>query len=252
MSQSAENAKQEEGGLWETVKVVLQALALALVVRTILFQPFNIPSGSMMSTLLVGDYIFVNKFSYGYSKYSVPFSPDLFDGRIWSGTPERGDVAVFRLPTNTNLDYVKRVIGLPGDKIQVKEGALFINGEAVKREPAGKFTGDSYIGASATGRSADVYVETLPNGVSYKTLDLTPFADTDNTREFVVPQGHYFMMGDNRDNSADSRTRQVGFVPLENFIGKASVIFFSIGGDASPWQVWKWANLRPSRFFTGL
>ncbi|MEM1365619.1 MAG: signal peptidase I [Pseudomonadota bacterium] len=253
MSERVSKAKASDGGLGETIKIVVQALLLALVVRTFLYQPFNIPSGSMIKTLLVGDYIFVSKFSYGFSKYSFPFSPDLFDGRVWAGEPERGDVAVFRLPTNTNLDYVKRVVGLPGDRISVQDGVLFINGTAVERREAGEF--DARVAGLGVppGRTADVYIETLPNGVSYSTLDLTPLADTDNFAEVTVPEGHYFMMGDNRDNSADSRTSQVGFVPLENFIGRAEVIFFSIGDGARPWQLWRWpGSLRVSRFFDGL
>jgi signal peptidase I len=247
------NSKSDEGGLWETVKIVLQALLLALVVRTFLYQPFNIPSGSMIKTLLVGDYIFVSKFSYGYSKYSFPLSPDLFDGRIWAGTPERGDVAVFRLPSNPSVDYVKRVIGLPGDTVQMIDGKLILNGTPVQRVAEGDFEAEVFGLGARAGNAPDVYTETLPNGVSYSTLDLTPTSDLDNTREFTVPEGHYFMMGDNRDNSQDSRTAQVGFVPLENFIGKAQVIFFSIGGGAAPWQVWKWpSELRASRIFDGL
>jgi signal peptidase I len=254
MSDRASKAeKADEGGIWETVKIVIQALLLALVVRTFLYQPFSIPSGSMIQTLLVGDYIFVSKFSYGYSKYSFPTSPNLFDGRIWSGEPERGDVAVFRLPTDDKFDYVKRVVGLPGDRIQMQDGVLFINGEAVERKAEGKFDAEEFGLGGTANANADVYTETLPNGVSYKTLDLTPNGDLDNTREFTVPAGHYFMMGDNRDNSQDSRTPQVGFVPLENFIGEAQVIFFSIGGNSAPWQIWKWpSDLRASRIFTGL
>jgi len=249
-SQGAKNG--DEGSLWETFKVVIQAVLLALVVRTFLFQPFNIPSSSMVSTLLVGDYIFVSKYSYGYSKFSFPLSSDLFEGRIWNGKPERGDVAVFRLPTNTSLDYVKRVIGLPGDSVQMIDGALYINGVAVKREANGPFEPQKF-GIASSNSQAQVYTETLPNGASYQTLDVTPNGDLDNTREFVVPEGHYFMMGDNRDNSADSRTPQVGFVPVENFIGRADVIFFSIGSGSRPWQIWNWfSDLRPSRIFSGL
>ncbi|WP_299861403.1 signal peptidase I [uncultured Hoeflea sp.] len=238
--------EQAGGGLWENVKVLIQALLLAVVIRTLFFQPFSIPTGSMMSTLLVGDYLFVSKFSYGYSKYSIPFSPDLFSGRIWSDEPELGDVAVFRLPSNPKLDYIKRVVGLPGDRIQIKNGVLFINGEAVKREEAGSYTPE---GRYNHGTDVPVYRETLPNGVSYTTLDLNPNSPGDNTREFVVPEGHYFMMGDNRDNSLDSRF-DVGFVPLENFIGRATIIFFSIGEDSSPLEIWKWpTDLRFDRFF---
>lgn len=252
MSEPIHSSNETSEGIWETVKVVIQAILLALVVRTFLFQPFNIPSSSMVSTLLVGDYMFVSKYSYGYSKYSLPFSPDLFEGRVWQGEPKRGDVAVFRLPSNTSLDYVKRVVGLPGDRIQMIDGSLHINGQAVDRKSLGKFDPTEF-GLPPARREAEVYLETLPNGVSYRTLDISPVNDLDNTREVTVPEGHYFMMGDNRDNSADSRTPQVGFVPIENFIGRAEVLFFSIGGGSAPWQVWTWfSDLRPSRIFKGL
>jgi len=245
----AEAQKKTEGTIGETIKIVVQALILAVVVRTLLFQPFSIPSGSMMSTLLVGDYLFVSKMSYGFSKHSIPFSPDLFKGRIWAEEPKRGDIAVFKLPSNTSIDYVKRVIGLPGDRVQMINGVLHINDVAVKRELTGKFTPE---GRYSNGTNVPVYTETLPNGVSYKTLDLYPNTDADNTKVFEVPPGHYFMMGDNRDNSLDSRF-DVGFVPFENFVGKAKVIFFSVSSGASPWQVWRWPDtLRSDRLFTGL
>lgn len=237
--------RTDKGGFGETVKVIIQALLLALVIRTFLFQPFSIPSGSMMPTLLVGDYLFVSKWSYGFSKYSFPFSPDIFEGRVLSFEPDRGDVVVFRKPQEEEVDYIKRLVGLPGDHVQVRDGALYLNGKAIPREPAGDFTFDD-------GTTAQQYRETLPNGVSYMTLDLSPNSPGDNTREFVVPPDHYFMMGDNRDNSLDSRF-DVGYVPFENLVGKARVIFFSIKDDVSPLEVWNWpSDLRPSRFFTWL
>ena len=240
-------ATKKQGGFGEFVSVLVQALLLALVIRTLLFQPFSIPSGSMRPTLLEGDYLFVSKFSYGYSKHSIPFSPDLFDGRIWEGLPERGDVAVFKYPPDPRIDYIKRVVGLPGDKIQVKEGALYINDVAVQRE---KIEDINDFDITETNRPVEVYRETLPNGVSYTTLDLTPLGVGDNTREFNVPAGHYFMMGDNRDNSVDSRFN-VGFVPLENFVGRANIIFFSVSDGASPLEIWRWPNtLRFDRLFS--
>jgi signal peptidase I len=239
----ADKSQKKSGGLGETVSVIVQALLLAIVIRTVLFQPFSIPSGSMRPTLLEGDYLFVTKWAYGYSRHSLPFSPDLFSGRIWDTPPQRGDVAVFKYPPNPSLDYIKRVIGLPGDRIQMRDGQLFINGAAVAREKTGQIDNPDI---TEENRPVDVYRETLPNGVSYDTLDLTSNGMSDNTREFVVPEGHYFMMGDNRDNSADSRV--FGFVPEENFVGRANIIFFSIGGGASPLEVWKWPSLiRPSR-----
>lgn len=242
----ADRSQKKSGGLGETVSVIVQALLLALVIRTLLFQPFSIPSGSMRPTLLEGDYLFVTKWAYGYSRYSLPLSPDLFSGRIWGSAPERGDVAVFKFPPNPSLDYIKRVIGLPGDRVQVREGVLYINDEAVAREKVGEINNPDI---TEVDRPVDVYRETLPNGVSYDTLDLTPNSIGDNTREFVVPEGHYFMMGDNRDNSADSRFT-VGFVPEENLVGRANIIFFSIADGASPLEIWKWpTEMRPSRLF---
>jgi signal peptidase I len=241
----ADKSRKKSGGLGETVNVIVQALLLALVIRTFLFQPFSIPSGSMRPTLLEGDYLFVTKWAYGYSRHSLPFSPDLFEGRIWDAAPERGDVAVFKYPPNPALDYIKRVIGLPGDRIQMREGQLYINGEPVGRQKTGQIDNPDI---TEVNRPVDVYRETLPNGVSYDTLDVTPNGISDDTREFVVPAGHYFMMGDNRDNSADSRV--FGFVPEENLVGRANIIFFSISGGASPLEIWKWpSQIRPMRFF---
>jgi signal peptidase I len=242
----AEKTVKKSGGLGETVNVIIQALILALVIRTLLFQPFSIPSGSMRPTLLEGDYLFVTKWAYGYSRYSLPFSPNLFSGRIFGSAPQRGDVAVFKFPPNPSLDYIKRVIGLPGDRIQMRDGQLFINGEGVPRVKTGAIDNPDI---TEENRPIDVYRETLPNGVSYDTLDLTPNGIDDNTREYIVPPGHYFMMGDNRDNSSDSR-RSVGFVPEENLVGRANIIFFSIAGGASPLEIWKWpTEMRPTRLF---
>jgi len=229
--------KRKEGGIGETVRVIIHALIIALVIRTFFFQPFNIPSGSMKDTLLVGDYLFVSKYTYGYSKYSFPLSPSIFSGRIpgdW--LPERGDVVVFRLPKDPSTDYIKRVIGLPGDKIQVIDGVVSINGVPVKHE-----------------REAPVkrWKDTLPNGVGFYTLDLVDNGFADNTQVYTVPPGHYFMMGDNRDNSTDSRFSQVGMVPFENIVGKAQIIFFSVYEGERAWQFWRWPfSVRWSRLFT--
>ena len=250
---SAETKAKEAGGIGETIKVIIQALLIALVFRTFFYHPFNIPSGSMMPTLLVGDYLFVSKFSYGYSKYSFPFfNPPFIEGRILGSAPERGDVAVFRLPRDPDTDYIKRVIGLPGDRIQMKDGALYINGEAVEREPAGEVDVRSPFGEEI---DAKRYLETLPNGVSYMTLDLSPSSGGDSTGIYEVPPGHYFMLGDNRDNSLDSRflNEGVGYVPAENLVGRAEVIFFSVDEDSRPWAFWNWPwALRLDRFFDTL
>ncbi|ANK85060.1 signal peptidase I [Rhizobium sp. L9] len=242
----SEKVDTKPNALWENIKVIIQALILAMVIRTVLFQPFTIPSGSMMPTLLVGDYIFVNKFAYGYSKYSLPFSPDLFSGRIFGSDPKRGDIVVFRFPPNPDVDYIKRCIGLPGDHIQVTDGVLYVNGKPVPKVADGSFTSDYKLDP---GEDVPVFRETLDNGKTYDTLDQSPVSRGDNTREFIVPEGHYFMMGDNRDNSLDSRF-DVGFVPAENLVGRASVIFFSLGNDTSFREIWKWpTNMRWDRLF---
>ena len=236
----------QENSTWEFVKIILQALLLALIVRTLVFQPFSIPSGSMMPNLLVGDYLFVSKFSYGYSRYSIDSRLDMnFKGRIWSGEIERGDVAVFKFPPNPKVDYIKRVIGLPGERIQVINGVVHINDVAVRRVLKGEFQDER------TQRTVPMYLETLPNDVSFETLDLG-LTKGDDTPIFEVPQGHYFMMGDNRDNSLDSRF-DVGFVPVENFVGRAKFVFFSVRDDAHPLAFWRWlTTMRAERFFTGL
>ncbi len=230
--------------MWETVRTVIYAVFIAVVVRTFLYEPFNIPSGSMKPTLLIGDYLFVSKFAYGYSRHSLPFSPPLGSGRLFGSLPERGDVAVFKLPSNNKTDYIKRIVGLPGDRIQVKGGVLFINDVEVPRTPLDDFLDDDGSSVEAIKR----YQETMPafdgkdaDAVSYEVLDWKADGrgDYDNTGVFVVPEDHVFAMGDNRDNSLDSRAK-VGFVPTENLVGRAEVIFFSTNGSARFWEFWKW------------
>jgi signal peptidase I len=259
---NAPAVKQE--GWWETVKVIAQALIIALVVRALLFQPFNIPSGSLVPSLLIGDYLFVSKYSYGYSHYSLPgfldLAPSAMPGRIWFSPPKRGDIIVFRPPGKPDQDYIKRLIGLPGDVIQMKENRLYINDRIVPREPAEPY---AYRDRDDETRDVAHYYETLPDndmrpaGVRHEIIeivgDANPWRYTANTEPYKVPPGNYFFMGDNRDNSSDSRVPPdkdgVGFVPAENLIGRAEVIFFSVEG-APAWEFWRWPwTVRWNRMF---
>lgn len=288
-------AATHASGIWETIKTIFWALVIAGLFRTILFQPFSIPSGSMKPELLIGDYLFVSKFAYGYSRYSLPFEPDLFGGRIFGSLPERGDVVVFKHPRHDQCargpieriggfvmavlgqaqineddcrDYIKRVIGLPGDTVQVKGGILHINGEPVPTERIADFVEPNVPSGSPPRLPRCInapvpqggpclkeqFVETLPGGTQHRILNITGTVgaadsgrrgDPDNTQVYTVPEGHVFFMGDNRDNSVDSRfTSQVGFVPLENLIGRADLIAMS--SEGAFWQVWDW---RFGRFF---
>ena len=229
-------SKRKPEGKFEFIKTIVIAGALALGFRSLLFEPFNIPSGSMIPTLLVGDYLFVSKYSYGYSRYSFPFGMAPFDGRVFETSPERGDVAVFRQPQNESVAFIKRIVGLPGDRIQVTDGVLRINDVAINRVRKGFATASDGYNVI---RFA-VYQETLPNGKSYLIQERSDDDVLDNTNVFLVPEGHYFMMGDNRDNSRDSRTTSVGMVPAENLIGRAERLFFSHNSSAHLWEIWKW------------
>jgi signal peptidase I len=242
------SGRREKGFLRELASVVIPALLLAVAIQTFLFRPFRIPSESMKPTLLIGDYLFVSKYSYGYSRYSLPFSPPLFSGRLLATLPQRGDVGVFRLPTDDTQDLIKRVIGLPGERIQMREGLLHINGVPVVRERMPDYIDPEEDPPVRIER----WRETLPNGVMHVTLNLVNGGPLDDTPVYQVPPGQYFMMGDNRDNSTDSRVlSEVGYVPFENFIGRAEILFFSIGNDASAWQVWRWpTDVRWHRLFT--
>jgi signal peptidase I len=235
-NQARSQAPDQTLSPWRASAIVVAAVVLVsllfsvpLLIRIFLFQPFNIPAGSLKPTLLVGDYIFVSKYSYGYTRYSFPFSPPLalISGRrILASEPQRGDVVVFRLPKDPAIDYVKRVVGLPGERIRMINGLLHINGEPIKRERI-----EDFVETEDNGRQVRVrqWRETLPNGVSHPTLDLLDNGFYDNTKEYLVPPGHYFMMGDNRDNSTDSRVESaVGYVPFENLIGRVEVIFWSV------------------------
>ena len=255
--------KKASGGMLETVKTIVYAVLIALVVRTVAYEPFNIPSGSMIPTLLVGDYLFVSKYTYGYSRYSLPFGLPLFSGRIYlpfSRLPDRGDVIVFKLPTDTSTDYIKRIVGLPGDHIQVRHGELYINDQQVPRKED----------PNCRDKEADPFVvqqgyrESLPSasgGAAVQHCIIKEFGfngredgPLDNTPVYDVPAGHYFAMGDNRDNSQDSRVLSaVGYIPAENLVGQAQFIFFSTDGSAHWWEVWKWPfAIRYSRLLRGV
>jgi signal peptidase I len=247
-------ARKEES-IGEVIRTIIYALLIALVIRTLAFEPFNIPSGSMTPTLLTGDYVFVSKFSYGYGPHSLPFAPSFLHGRIFGSLPKRGDVAVFVNP-HTGEDYIKRIVGLPGDKIQVSKGVLIINGEPSKRERIGDYLerepDDRYDRVESMLRYQ--YTETMPGGVKHDILgnftnqpeDALP---QDDTEVFEVPAGHFFAMGDNRDNSSDSRLG-LGYVPLENLVGRADRRFISLEPGAHLWEIWRWPwTLRFGRFF---
>src|SRR5690242_18351361 len=246
---------KSSNGLLETVKTIVYAGLIAIVIRTVAYEPFNIPSSSMVPTLLIGDYLFVSKFSYGYSRFSLPFGLPLWHGRIFASPPQRGDVVVFKLPSDNTTDYIKRVISLPGDRIQMINGVLNINGQPVKRTRVADFV-EHLPDGSVIARPE--YEETLPGGRVHPVIEI--LGDTgpyDNTGVYVVPQGYYFMMGDNRDNSSDSRIPPseggVGYVPFENIVGRAEFLFFSTNGSARLWQVWKWPlTVRYDRLFQGI
>jgi signal peptidase I len=233
----------------DTIRTVVVALLLAMTFRSLAFEPFHIPSGSMKSNLLIGDYLFVSKYSYGYSRFSFPFGFKFFDGRVLEmNQPKRGDVVVFRLPSNPRIDYIKRIIGLPGDTLQVRDGIVYLNGAELPRKPLDEWGEEDQNSGAVL--SIPRLEETLPEGKTIKILKQHRYGDADNTRLFVIPAGKYFMMGDNRDNSRDSRFAEVGFVPEENLVGRAEVIFFSVGENFSFTNPSTWfTNLRFKRFF---
>ena len=240
-------SREKTGGFGETLRTVLYAVLIAFAVRTFAFEPFNIPSGSMSPTLLVGDYLFVSKYAYGYSRFSVAFGLPLFQGRFFNSEPQRGDVVVFKLPTDTSVDYIKRLVGLPGDRIRVVGGVLYINGVPSRREKVG----DLIVNEHGIRLQYQRYTETLPNGIKHPILEISDNGALDNTPEYVVPPGYYFMMGDNRDNSQDSRVLSlVGYVPAENLVGRAEIVFFSLQEGTQFWEIWKWPSaIRFDRLF---
>ena len=237
----------------ETLRTIISALLIALVIRTFAYEPFNIPSSSMVPTLLIGDFLFVSKFSYGYGSQGTFLGFIPFSGRIGGGEPHRGDVVVFKLPRDPSVDFIKRLIGLPGDKIQMRQGILYINGTPVERDRLDKPVPepeDSRQLANVTD-----YMEHLPQGPTHYIRKMGDDNALDNTEVFTVPAHHYFFMGDNRDNSSDSRDSRsgVGFVPEENLVGKAQFLFFSIDEHTHFWEIWTWPwTVRWHRIFTGI
>lgn len=244
---SAPKKKQKFHETWTFIIIVCVLLPLSL--RCFLYSPRHIPSSSMKPTLLIGDYIFISKFEYGYSRYTFPLGDifNYFSGRKGGSKPERGDIIVFRPPSMPDTDYIKRLIGLPGDRVQVINGRLFLNGDPVPTKPDGVFYDESPSGTKTdTAKAIPQYIETLPNGVSYHVLDDKPNGEFDNTPVYIVPEHKYFFMGDNRDNSSDSRA-SVGFVPEENIVGKAKIVFFS--NESKFLRIWEWiTSFRSSRF----
>lgn len=246
---SSENSSFKNA-FWENVKTVFLAIFIALIIRSFFFEPFRIPSGSMYPTLRVGDYLFVSKYTYGYSRYSFPFGLPLFEGRIWYSEPQRGDVVVFRPEHKPNTDFIKRIIGLPGDKIQVIEGRLYINDKMLERNETERYVVDEYVDMPEFYHQ---YTEILPEGKEHKILEISDHERiVDNTDVFEVPQDSFFVMGDNRDRSDDSRI-SVGFVPKENLVGKARFIFFSHNDKGEIYKPWTWFRaIRWNRFFMGI
>lgn len=243
------SARRKSGGFSDTRNTLILVVLLALAVRSFAFEPFGIPSKSMLPTLLVGDYIVVAKFSYGYSRHSLPFSLPLFPGRIFNHAPTRGDVVVFKTPVDNRTDLIKRLVGLPGDHVRIQHRVLYINGEPVKRQAVEDYIDRDPRTGSQRYRQ---YIETLPNGRAHLIIEEAgPELAVDNTDEYIVPPHHFFMMGDSRDNSEDSRfLNSVGYVPEENLVGRAEFIFLSTEQSTAPWKFWLWpSNLRWSRFF---
>lgn len=242
--------EKKSSSWFDFTKTIFWAIVIAVLFRSFLFEPFSIPSGSMIPTLRVGDYLFVSKYSYGYSRYSFPFGVIPIKDRVWRGEPEYGDVVVFRRPGNEGVDYIKRLVGKPGDRIQVIDSVLYINGQKMPRVEHSLDPSDP----AASDKAVQAYIETLPNGREYVIFERMdkPYPLSNNTREFLVEDGHYFFMGDNRDRSNDSRM-SVGNVPEKNLIGRAEFLFFSHNGSAHLWEIWKWPfAIRFSRIGMGI
>ncbi|MCC3860661.1 signal peptidase I [Pseudemcibacter aquimaris] len=252
LGEGAKSALLNEGETWgEFFRSIFYAFLIAISVRTFILQPFSIPSESMLKNLMVGDFLLVNKMSYGYSKHSLPFSLPIIPDRIFSDDVERGDVVVFRLPRDPDIYYIKRIVGVPGDKIQMINGELHLNGAKLPRIQI-----EDYVRTNEYGREErfEQFEEVMPSGKTYVTLNREYVRRADDTQVFIVPEGHYFAMGDHRDNSLDSRwpsSEGVGFVPFENIIGKATWLTLSFDNHSALWEFWKWfPEERRDRFFT--
>ena len=238
--------KSKKNSFFGNLKSILIAIFIALLIRSFIFEPFNIPSGSMKPNLLVGDFIFVSKYSYGFSKHSFPFSLPLIPGKIFSNIPERGDVVVFKTPENNRTDYIKRVIGLPGDKIKIVDGEIYLNNKIIIRKKLKDFI---EINKNSKIKRSRKYKEYF-NDLTFDVLDLFDNGPLDNTKLFIVPENHFFVMGDNRDNSQDSRSEMVSFIPINNLVGKARFVFFSLENSRFL-EIWKWPKaIRGSRIFS--
>lgn len=241
---------------WQVLRSLITTIIVILAIRTLIIAPFTIPSGSMIPTLLVGDYVAVTKFDYGWSRYAIPFAPPLFDGRIAGKSPHRGDVAVFRYTHDTSIDYIKRIIGLPGDRIAMREGRLYVNDQLIDRTPLRPYEIRDENRRLLRGI---LYQEVLPGSdgrkpVTHDILQWSQAGFANNSEEYVVPQGYFFAMGDDRDDSADSRFQDedgLGYVPMENLVGKARFIFYSFDARHPVWEIWHWpAEIRWSRLFS--
>ncbi len=239
---------EKEESMTETIKTIVYAILIALLIRSFWIEPFKIPSGSMYPNLYVGDFLFVSKYTYGYSRHSFPFSFPAFKGRIWADEPQYGDVVVFKFPQDNRTDFIKRVVGLPGDKVKLEKGRLYINGKLLERSEI-----ENFVLRNAYGKTERFhqYEETLPNGKKHTILEISDDESEDNFTEVTIPEGHLFLMGDNRDRSNDSRV-SVGFVPMENLVGKARFLFFSYDPDEGAWyKPWTWGKkIRWSRIFS--
>ena len=225
-----------KSAIYNNLKSIILAIFIAILIRSFIFEPFNIPSGSMKPNLLVGDFIFVSKWSYGYSKHSLPFSLPIIPNKLFNKYPQRGDVVVFKTPQDNRTDYIKRVIGLPGDKIKIKDGLIVLNNNLVLRKKI-----DDFVDKDKQGNQFRIrqYRELFSN-IEFDIIDLRDNGIVDNTNEYIVPDDHFFVMGDNRDNSQDSRfISNVGFIPMKNLVGKAQYIFFSLENSRF-YELWKW------------